>query len=98
MVFQLYVATAFFRHKSATPKLVIALLLAPIFIDIIEAYILALAFGVRPVFQEASIRALFIAAIWIPYFLLSERVTATFVVGGKGPLVPNTDSYSDTAR
>ncbi len=72
------VAFAFFRQKRQAPALVIAFLLAGIVVSLVEAWAMS-----RPVdffvdFSQVLARAV-MAALGIPYFLLSRRVKATFV-------------------
>lgn len=76
-------AVFFFRTKRQAPKLMIALLLAMAALHICDAignYWVGNADGENPA-QTASdlIRVIVPAAIWVPYFLVSRRVKATFV-------------------
>jgi hypothetical protein len=74
LLFWILVASAFFRQKRQAPALVILFLLAGILVSPVEAWAVY-----RPVdFSQILVRAV-IAAIWIPYFVLSRRVEATFV-------------------
>jgi hypothetical protein len=75
------VLVLFFRRKRSFPKFVIALYLAHLIWEIG----LALVFRHIPATEEAGTSSLVDAiglaigcAIWIPYFLVSKRVRATF--------------------
>jgi hypothetical protein len=80
LLFQMCVAVAFFWRKRAAPHLVIALLLAAVVLTIIDCMMFASA--TRPVTDIEDFKdvvgPLVRAYIWIPYFLLSRRVQATF--------------------
>jgi tetratricopeptide (TPR) repeat protein len=80
LLFQIYVAIAFFRRKATAPNLVIALLIARVVFDVID--LMAVASVTRASPAAGSLFGLLLAAgIWIPYLLLSRRVKATFVFG-----------------
>jgi hypothetical protein len=80
VLFQVYVAAAFFQRKSAAPNLVIALLIARVVFNIIDW--LAMASITRESPDVGTLLGSSIAAgIWIAYFKRSRRVKATFVFG-----------------
>jgi len=78
LLFQGYVAIVFFRRKRAAPKLMIALYLLGIIVTIVDCLMVASALEQTPNVADA-VRPAVQAAIWIPYFLLSRRVKATFI-------------------
>jgi tetratricopeptide (TPR) repeat protein len=81
LLFKVYVAFAFFRRKSTAPSLVIGLLIAHVAAALLD-YIMLLSILKTPLVPPRSLIGSAIwAGIWIPYFLFSKRVKATFVVG-----------------
>lgn len=79
--FQIYIALRFFKRHAAVPQLMVIMYLA----NLALAFISCLWFGY--VFGEADdediryiMSSVIGASIWIPYFLNSKRVKATFVV------------------
>jgi hypothetical protein len=68
------VVIAFFLEKRWAPAHVIAFLLAGIVASLVWNPVVDLPFN----YPQVLVRAV-MAAIWIPYFLLSRRVKATFV-------------------
>ncbi len=79
LLFQGYVAFAFFSRRRTVPALMIALILAHLLARIIDSAIVSLEVGPSPGVVFSAVRPLMAAAIWVPYFLLSRRVQATFV-------------------
>lgn len=77
VLFQGYVAVVFFQCKRAAPTLVIALLLAGVVVNIIDSLMVQWLVHERPD-ATGIVRGAVVAAIWIPYFVLSRRVKATF--------------------
>lgn len=65
--FSAWVAVQFFRKKATAPALYIAMLVGNVGLAVSVHSNLALA------------RALAVAAVWTPYFLISSRVKATFL-------------------
>ncbi len=81
IIFQIFVAVNFFQCRSTAPKLVIALLVTQGLFTLID---LVLCTSVLKASLDASgiVRSLVYVGVWIPYFLMSKRVKATFVRGG----------------
>ena len=77
LLFQVYVAVAFFRRKRAAPGLMIALILAGVGVNSIDTLMVESVPGLRPDFAQV-VRSVIAAMVWIPYFLRSRRVKATF--------------------
>ncbi len=83
--FALYVLTQFFRRKRAVPRLMIWFYVLVLVTTLLDSGVI-LAYSE---FQESPsdvgesikgiVRSVIAAAIWIPYFLVSKRVKATFV-------------------
>jgi len=87
-IFTIVVAVLFFRRKESTkhwfPALLLFNLLAAVFSGNAGATMLKIG-----VDTSGMIRALVYAAIWIPYFMASKRVTRTFVIADHPPLPSN---------
>jgi hypothetical protein len=79
LLFLGYVAFAFFSHKRTAPTLMIALYLASLLVSILDCLIVASVMEPSPQAVSKPVRAAMVAAVWIPYFLRSRRVEATFV-------------------
>ena len=80
LFFQLLVAVVFFQKKSAAPKLMIALLAANVLLNVFDVWLCqSLLQRLPPEAVQGLFRSVIGAAIWIPYFLVSVRVHATFV-------------------
>jgi hypothetical protein len=82
LLFQIYVAFAFFRCQRTAPKLVIALLIARVVFNLIDWLAVVMDPVVSVAGENPGLRDLFgsviVAGVWIPYFLRSKRVKATF--------------------
>lgn len=63
--FSTWVAVQFFRKKASAPALYIAMLVVNV--------------GLAVALNSDPARAVVVAAVWTPYFLMSSRVKATFV-------------------
>jgi len=81
VLFHVYVAVAFFRRNKAAPNLVITLLIARVAFYVIDMLVIESVLK-KSAEVDDLLRSLIGAGIWIPYFLLSKRVKATFVFGG----------------
>ncbi|SCC31142.1 Protein of unknown function [Kosakonia oryziphila] len=79
--YTLFVCSLFFRKKRQLPRFYIGFLLIWLLfygVDLLLAhYLIALPYVFETV--SALIRNAISAAIWVPYFLISERVKRTFV-------------------
>ncbi|MDQ1920297.1 DUF2569 domain-containing protein [Massilia pseudoviolaceinigra] len=73
----------FFSKKRGFPMLFIVLHVAGILFLLCEGMIIHLFMPAEPLFDASTrtdlVRALFMAVIWVPYMLMSERVEQTFV-------------------
>jgi ribosomal protein S27E len=76
LLFEIYVAVAFFRRKRSAPDLIIALLLVGVFFNLIMCGV-----DTNPSPGRLLASAIW-TAIWVPYFMFSRRVKNTFIVGG----------------
>ena len=83
-VFCAFVAFRFFKGHATTPRLMIMLSLAALSLEILSCVWLT------SIYKEldaegvlATTRATLSSAIWVPYFLFSKRVKATFSRGEK---------------
>ena len=70
------VAISFFARKKYAPKCIITLLNVNIVVSSVPLLLFA---GFAPMYYIAAGMYVLIAAIWVPYFLVSERVKKTFV-------------------
>jgi hypothetical protein len=83
IVFSVIVAIYFFQKRRIVPKLMIALLLANVFFvgtDYFVANVIPAVGSQKDVESMTEFARVVIACvIWVPYFLVSKRVKATFV-------------------
>lgn len=82
-LFSITVLVLFYRKKSMVPRLMIILYSASLLIGIVD-YILLLQIGIGKELDDGEsirniIKSSITCLIWIPYFLISERVQGTFV-------------------
>lgn len=79
LAFQVYVAVVFFMKKRFVPKLMIAYLTINLALTVIAVALTGLVLEEFNASDTQSItRAVVLAAVWIPYFLVSRRVKNTF--------------------
>jgi hypothetical protein len=78
LAFRLYAAVAFFQRKRSTPPLLIGLYLSGVVVMGIDTAMLVSVLDLRPEFGAVA-PPVIAACIWVPYFLLSRRVKATFI-------------------
>lgn len=83
IVFSVIVAIYFFQKRRIVPKLMIALLLSNLFFVGADYFAANLIPGVGSQKDVESMRefagVVIACSIWVPYFLVSKRVKATFV-------------------
>lgn len=83
LIFGLAVAVVFFRKLAITPRLFIAMLVTSLVLSFIDvAWLAGIVDMGSEVMEQAYIevaRVVIAAVVWIPYFLKSRRVQATFV-------------------
>jgi hypothetical protein len=84
ILFPIIIAVFFFQRRRFVPSLIIVLLLANLVFVTIDYFAADLIPFVAAQEDIGSllevIRVLIASAIWVPYFLVSKRVKATFVV------------------
>jgi hypothetical protein len=78
LAFLLYAAVVFFQRKRSAPPLMIALYLSGVAVMGIDSAMLVSVLDLRPEFGAVA-RPVLTACIWVPYFLVSRRVKATFI-------------------
>ncbi len=86
LVFSLLLLLMFFQRRRAVPRLYIGVLAAGLCLRALDLWLGSLVAGdaVELRDQVEIVRDGIGAAIWSTYFLVSQRVRATFVVGWKG--------------
>ena len=79
----IYAAFIFFMKKWYFPRLFIGLMLFSFVFVVIDSITVSFIIPGEPMFdsetKKEAIRTFIVAAIWIPYMLMSKRVKATFV-------------------
>ena len=81
LAFQVYVLVAFLSRQRVARFLVIGLLSWRVVLSLVDLVLLA-SLTTEDVDGADVMRSLVGAAIWVPYFVLSKRVQATFVAEG----------------
>ncbi|MFD1178378.1 DUF2569 domain-containing protein [Paenibacillus puldeungensis] len=84
LLFSLYILIMLYRKKSALPRLMIVLLSVSLLAEIIDTLLLfqiplAREAGSGTAAMRNLVKSLISCAIWIPYFLKSDRVKSTFI-------------------
>lgn len=83
LLFTGYILVQFYRKKAMLPRLMIIFYAAPVVfgaIDLLIMYQIPLAVELDEGDSlKGTVRSLITCAIWIPYFIKSERVRYTFV-------------------
>jgi hypothetical protein len=83
LMFSIYTVIAFYRKKSIFPRLMIMFYSVSLVVGIID-YLLLLQIPMARELEDGSsvrdiVKSVLTCAIWIPYFIKSERVHNTFV-------------------
>ena len=81
LCFMIYAATLFFRRKRNAPGTIIILLIAGLLTGVL-LHVIKLVVGTEVITVntvEWLVKGIIKTPIWIPYFLVSKRVKATFV-------------------
>ena len=101
LVFSLLLMTMFFQKRRGVPRLYIAVLVAGVAIQFIDAglaqLIPAAAENITSKEWGELARGVFGAAIWGSYFHVSERVKATFVHGREPAVAPRFEATQPMA-
>lgn len=81
ILFIVYILSRFYRKKSIVPRLMIISYIITLVIGIIDTALFnQIVSGMEDgISYKATFKSLIICAIWIPYFLKSERVKNTFI-------------------
>ncbi|WP_145403209.1 DUF2569 family protein [Paenibacillus silvae] len=83
LLFTVYVIVAFYRKKAILPRLMIIFYSLSLTVVIVDSLLLSQIPMARELADGSSIRDIarsaIACAIWIPYFIKSERVQNTFV-------------------
>lgn len=76
-----YILLQFYRKKAMLPRLMIIFYSLSLAVTVIDSVLVDQIPMVRHdgIFSKEVLRSLFTCAIWIPYFIRSERVRNTFV-------------------
>ena len=79
----IYIGYLFFKKKKSFPKWYIGIILFTFVYTIFDAFTIKLVLPSEPLFDPDTLKSLarlsVMAAIWIPYMLVSKRVKATFL-------------------
>ena len=79
----IYLIFLFFFKKQFFPRFYISILIISFVSVLVDAVLVKFVFPEEPIFSVDTIKTLvqvgIVAAIWVPYLLISKRVKATFV-------------------
>ena len=79
----LFIIFLFFSKKKAFPRWYIGIMLFTLTFLITDAFTIKLVLPNEPIFDPETVteigRTLFSCLIWIPYMIVSKRVSATFI-------------------
>lgn len=78
LAYVIVVAVLFFQRRRIVPRLIISLYVLNLLFVLLDHFVFMTASGDQWMFGIVS--GVVSALIWIPYFLISKRVRATFVV------------------
>lgn len=99
----IYLIYLFFSKHHLFPKLYIVIVMATLIFIPLDAWLVTQLFPSLPMFDTETttefLRAVLVAAIWIPYMIISKRVKATFVehIPGKKSHSPNHETPEESA-
>ena len=92
--FQLYTVFRYFKRHVVVPRLMIFMLVVNVGLAILSSLWFHSIFGALDEEDIIAIfRAVLVACVWIPYFIFSKRVKATFIVDSSSEQRFNSDEH-----